>query len=87
MRKTLPKFKNDAEMTKFVMSHDLGDYLEASDLKPISFNLKKQDQAISIRLSSELITILKKVAHFHKTKYQKLIRSILEENIGRYATP
>jgi len=35
MKKKLPHFKNDKEMIKFTDKNDLGDYLEAKDLKPI----------------------------------------------------
>lgn len=46
--------------------------------------LKKQDRLISLRLSSDLIGLLKTAATKHNTKYQKLIRNILEENIKTY---
>lgn len=33
MKKKLPHFKNDKEMVEFTDKNDLGDYLEAKDLK------------------------------------------------------
>jgi len=67
-----------------VERNDLGDYLESKDLKPSHFRLKNQDRLISLRVSSDFLALLKKAAEKHHTKYQRLIKSILEENIGDY---
>ncbi|MBI3541207.1 MAG: hypothetical protein HY073_03605 [Deltaproteobacteria bacterium] len=84
MKKPFPKFKTQKAFKKFFEKEDLGDYLSADDLKPANLHLKSQDQMISIRLSSHLLALLKKAAQGHHTKYQRLIRSILEENVSQY---
>ena len=84
MKKPLPKLKSRKSFAKFVDETDLGDYLEAKDLKPVNIRLKNQDCTISLRISSDLLKLLKKAADKHHTKYQRLIKSILEENIGHY---
>lgn len=71
-------FENDFEAT------DFGDYLEAGDVKTIDFSLRKQDKLITLRVSNDLLQMLKKAADKHHTKYQKLMRLILEKNIGSY---
>ncbi|QQR81290.1 MAG: hypothetical protein IPJ69_03910 [Deltaproteobacteria bacterium] len=84
MKKPLPKLKSRKSFAKFVEKTDLGDYLEAKDLKPVKMHLKNQDKVISLRISSDLLDLLKKAADTHHIKYQRLIKSILEENIGHY---
>lgn len=84
MKKPLPKFKSGKAFDEFVEKTDLGDYIEASDLKTVSFHFKAQDRLISLRLSSDLLKLLKKAAIKHNTKYQKLIKSILEEHVQGY---
>ncbi len=84
MKKPLPKLKNRKSFGKFVEKNDLGDYLESKDLKPSHIRLRNQGRLISLRLSSEFLDLLKKAAEKHHTKYQRLIKSILEENIGAY---
>lgn len=84
MKKLMPSMKNRKDFIKFFEETDLGDYLESDDLRPVDFRLKNQDRSISLRLSSKLLGLLKKAATTHGTKYQRLIRSILEENVGRY---
>lgn len=84
MKKPLPKFKSSKAFEKFFEKTDLGDYLEPQDFKKISLHFKNQDRLISLRVSSELLALLKKAALKHKTKYQRLIKSILEENVQAY---
>jgi len=84
MKKPFPKFKNNAEFKKFFEKADLSEYIETKDLHPTSFRLKKQDRVITLRLSSALVSALKKAAEKHQTQYQRLIRYILEENIAHY---
>lgn len=84
MKKRLPKFKSNKAFGEFVEKNDLGDYLDAKDLKPAHFRLKSQGRLISLRVSVDLLDLLKKAAEKHHTKYQRLIKSILEENVGAY---
>ena len=84
MKKPLPKLKSRKDFGKFIDKNDLGDYLESKDLKPMHIRLRNQDRLISLRVSSGLLGLLKKAAEKYHTKYQRLIKSILEENIGNY---
>lgn len=83
MKKRLPK-KNEKDFNEFFEKTDFGDYLEPKDIKKMKFELKPKDKLISLRVSSEFLMLLKKAAKKNHTKYQKLIRSILEDNISRY---
>ena len=74
----------EEEYIEYFDNTDFGDLIESGDVIPVNFRLVKQDRPVSIRLSTDLINILKKAAKKHKTKYQKLIRAILEENIVKY---
>ena len=76
--------KSRKDFGKFFSETDLGDYLEANDLRLESIRLRQQDKLISFRLSSDLLALLKKAALRHHTKYQRLIRSILQDNILNY---
>ena len=84
MKKPLKKLKSRKAFQAFFEKTDLGNYLEPKDLKPLRLQLRAQDKLISFRLSSDLLHMLKQAANKHHTKYQKLIRSILEENISHY---
>lgn len=86
MKKKLPEFKSDEEFAEFVENNDMSGYIASGELKRVRFNfkLRPKDQLISFRLSGALLATLKLAAAKHKTKYQKLIRHILEENIGKY---
>ena len=84
LMKPFPKLKSRKAFGNFVDKTDLGEYLDSKDLKPFNIRLKNQDRLISLRVSSDLLTLLKKAAVRHRTKYQRLIKSILEENIGHY---
>lgn len=44
MKKKPPHFKNDEEMLEFTGKNDLGDYLEAKDLKKVKFKIRKEFQ-------------------------------------------
>lgn len=63
---------------------DFGDYLDTDDVQRLNFSLRTQDKLVTLRLSSELLSLLKKATVKHKTKYQKLMKLILEKNITRY---
>ena len=84
MKKPFPKLKSRKAFGQFVEKADLSDYLESQDLKPVHIRLRNQDRLISFRLSSHLLALLRRAAQRHHTKYQRLIRSILEENIASY---
>ncbi len=84
MKKPLPEIKTKKAFDKFISNTDLGDYLEENDLVSLPLHFKKQDKVISLRVSNELLQLIKKAANKHKVKYQKLIKSILEENLSYY---
>lgn len=87
MKKTLNKIlspRNKGFLEDFDKT-DFGDYPSVSNIKKINFSLRKQDQVVTLRVSAELLALLKKAAAKQKTKYQKLVRLILEKNITTYA--
>ncbi|HBF13732.1 MAG TPA: hypothetical protein DDW49_10195 [Deltaproteobacteria bacterium] len=84
MKKPFPKFKSQKAFDKFLETTDLGDYLEPSDFKKVTFKFRNQDRVISLRISSSLLELLKKATAKHNTKYQRLIKSILEEHVVSY---
>ncbi len=84
MKKPFPKLKSRKAFGEFVEKTDLGDYLESKDLKKIPLHFKAQDRLISLRVSSDLLGLLKKAATKQRIKYQRLIKSILEEHVGGY---
>lgn len=84
MKKPLPKFKSEKEFRSFFEKEDMGNFLEEKDLVKAPFRLKKQDRVVTLRISSDLLSSLKKAAEKHRVQYQKLIRFILEKGIAHY---
>lgn len=86
MKKSLKKIlsPNNKNFLDDFDNTDFGGYLGAQDVQKIDFSLRKQDKLVTLRVSSELLALLKKAATKHKTKYQKLMRLVLEKNIAGY---
>lgn len=73
-----PKNKNFARDFE---NTDFGESLNVDDLHKVNFALQGQDKLITLRVSSNLLALLKMAAAKHKTRYQKLMRLILEQEI------
>lgn len=86
MKKLLKKMLNarNKNLLQDFDQTDFGEYLQPEDVKKIDFSLRKQDKLVTLRVSAELLSTLKNAAFKHKTKYQKLMRLILEKNVALY---
>jgi predicted DNA binding CopG/RHH family protein len=83
MKKKLKKVK---DFEKDPLDRDLSFIFdEPQKLVRLSTLLKHlpKDKTISLRLSVALVTALKEIAKKEKTQYQKLIRHILADYVGK----
>ena len=81
-RKSIPKFRSEAEERRFWATHDSTDYLDWSKAKRVMFpNLKPSVKTISIRLPESLLNSLKTLANERDVPYQSLVMIILAEHI------
>ncbi len=79
-RKTIPKFKTEAEERVFWESHNSAEYLDWTQAKNVRFpNLKPSTQAISLRLPLSLLEKIKVEANRRDVPYQSLIKVWLGE--------
>ena len=79
----LPHFATEDEERLFWDTINLGDYLEPSDLKRVTFpNLKLSTETISLRLPLGLLDRIKAEAHKRDVPYQSFIKLKLGEMIG-----
>ncbi len=73
MKKEIPKFKNEAEESKFWATHDSSDYVDWEKAPKVVFKkLKPTTKNISIRLPMGLIEELKYLANKKDVPYQSL---------------
>lgn len=78
----LPNFKNEDEVEKFMENTDFSEYLEASDLKKISFpSLKPSKRLISLRVEETLVEKARQKAAKLHVPYQTLMRQILHKGL------
>ncbi len=76
--KKLPKFKNESEEAAFWDEHDVTEYFDMQNAKPVRFsNLKKTTKSISLRLPVDMIEELKVKANAMDVPYQSLIKMFL----------
>ncbi len=76
--KKIPEFKNEEEEALFWDTHDVNDYFDMSEVKPVKFaNLKKTTKSISLRLPVDMIEELKVKANAMDVPYQSLIKMYL----------
>ena len=78
----LPDFKNEEEVQRFMENTDFSEYLEAKDLKKISFpNLKASKRLLSLRVEESLVEKAKQKAEKLHIPYQTLMRQILHRGL------
>jgi predicted DNA binding CopG/RHH family protein len=77
MKKPFPDFKTDAEAEQFVDTADLGDY-DFSDMKPLHFELRRKDKAVSLRLPGPLLEEVRMRAKKEGIPYQRFMRLAIE---------
>ena len=88
MKKTIPRFKNEAEEFEFWSStgpgRDSTRYLDWSQAKRAKFpNLKPTLRTISVRLPVAMIEDLKVLANQRDVPYQSLLKVFLAERLER----
>ena len=82
VKKTIPKFKNEAQERKFWETHDLTDYFDLSKPVKVSMpNLKPTTASISIRLSQNVLEKIKAQANKMDVPYQSLMKIWLNEKL------
>ncbi|MCD5401147.1 BrnA antitoxin family protein, partial [candidate division NPL-UPA2 bacterium] len=84
-KKSIPKFKTEAEERAFWAKYDSTDFVDYNKGKRVLFpNLKPSVKTISIRLLKSLLESLKVLAHKNDIPYQSLVKMILSERVKRY---
>ncbi len=78
------------KLTKDPLDRDLSGLLsDKTSWKPLSLffdtEMKKKDSALTIRLSEDLLILIKKQAKKQKIDVQKLVRKILMEKLAEAA--
>ena len=78
----LPKFDSDKEEAEFWSSHDATDFLDETEPVEMTFrDARPPKKQISLRLDTETIDSLKKVAGKKGIGYQTLIRMWVVERL------
>ncbi|MFZ1977889.1 MAG: BrnA antitoxin family protein [Bacteroidota bacterium] len=81
-KKSIPKFKSEAEERKFWSRNDSTDYLDWKKAKPVHFpNLKATSRTISIRLPESLIEEIKILANKQDVPYQSMLKILLADKV------
>lgn len=81
--KPIPAFKTEAEENNFWANHDSVDYLNWDKAEKVRLpNLKPTTQAISIRLTVDMIERLKLAANKRDVPYQSLVKIWLDEKLS-----
>ena len=81
-RKTIPKFKSEAEERAFWETHDSTDYVDWPKAQQIVLpNLKPSTKTISLRLPQHLLDSIKAAANARDVPYQSLIKVWLQEKL------
>jgi predicted DNA binding CopG/RHH family protein len=81
-KKSIPKFKSEAEERNFWSKNDSTDYLDWSKAKRVHFpNLKATSRTISIRLPESLIEEIKILANKQDVPYQSMLKILLADKV------
>lgn len=80
MKKKIPTFKTDEEAEAFMATADLTEY-DLSGARPIQFEFKPKDMAISVRLPEDLLKAIRSKARREGIPYQRLIRRAIEREV------
>jgi predicted DNA binding CopG/RHH family protein len=81
-KKTVPKFRSEAEEREFWRKHDSSEYLSWENARPAVFSrLRPSTRAISIRLPESLLAELRALANKIDIPYQSLIKMFLSEKV------
>jgi predicted DNA binding CopG/RHH family protein len=86
-KKSIPKFKSEAEERNFWSKNDSTDYLDWSKAKPVRFpNLKATSRTISIRLPESLIEEIRVLANKQDVPYQSMLKILLAGKVREQTT-
>ena len=82
MSKKFPDLKSDEEADAWLRSADLAEY-DLSGMKKVRFELARKDTSISLRLPAALLATLKAHAAKANMPTQRLIRMMIEAQLGQ----
>jgi predicted DNA binding CopG/RHH family protein len=82
MSKKFPDLRSDEEAAAWLQSADLSEY-DLSGMKKVRFELARKDASISLRLPAALLATLKANAARANMPTQRLIRMMIEAQLGR----
>ena len=82
MSKKFPDLKSDEEAEAWLQNADLAEY-DLSEMKKVRFELARKDASISLRLPAALLSALKANAAKANMPTQRLIRMMIEAQLGR----
>lgn len=78
----IPVFKNEDEERKFWATHDITDYADFSDARPVVLrNLKPSTESISLRMPSPLLERM--LANRLDIQYQSFIKTMLADGVAK----
>jgi predicted DNA binding CopG/RHH family protein len=80
MKKKVPHFKSDEEAEAF-LDQDLTDYLHAGNFKPMHFELRPKEKSINLRISEDLLAVVRENAKREGVPYQRYIRHLIERGV------
>lgn len=82
MKKSIPKFKTEAEERLFWQNTDSAEYVDWSDAEDVILpKLKPSTKTISIRLPESMLEELKILANKRDISYKSLLKIFLSERI------
>ena len=82
MKKTIPKFKTEAQERKCWQTHDSSEYVDWVGAESVVLpKLRPSTKTISLRLPESMVEELKVLAHKQDVPYQSLLKIFLAERI------
>ena len=82
MRKKFPDLKSDEDADAWLQGADLTEY-DLKGMKKVRFELARKDASISLRLPAALLAALKASAAKANMPTQRLIRMMIEAQLGQ----
>ncbi len=83
-KKTIPKFKSEAEEQEFWATHDSTEYVDWDTAGKVLFpDLKPTMKTISLRLPESMLYNLKVLANKRDVPYQSLLKMFLKERLDK----
>jgi predicted DNA binding CopG/RHH family protein len=86
MKKDWPALRSDEEAERFVAEADLTEY-DFSKMVPVSFELRRKDRSVSLRLPEALLEVVKRAAARQGIPYQRFMRQAIERAVAAEKTP